>query len=127
MNTLWLKIKIWTKIAVLAIVTIYALFFIAKNSEDVKVWYWFGRPTLNMPALLLIFLSILVGVIGALLARTTFKTIRQIRELRERSRIERLERLERDQKTKAAMLKTRDSGVQQQPAAPTDPTAPPSE
>ena len=104
---MWLKIKVWTKVAVFALLFIYALMFVANNSANkAKFWYWF-RSEDERSVLLLVLFSFVVGVLGAILLRTTFKTLRQVRELKHRSRADRLEREMADMKTKAAMLRSR--------------------
>jgi hypothetical protein len=107
MGNFWLKLKVWTKSLLFAVVSIYALLFVYNNSgQEVTFWYWFGRnPKMN--ALVMMGVSLLAGVLVTILIRTTFTTIRQIRELRQRGRLERLEREAADMKAKAAMLQTR--------------------
>jgi UPF0716 family protein affecting phage T7 exclusion len=109
MNSLWLKFRIWTKVAAFAFLLIYALTFIGINySERVKVWLWIGREP-EMPVLLLVFFTFLFGVIGTILVRTTLRTIRQIKELRTRSRTEKMERQVAEMQAKAGRLQTRPS------------------
>ena len=44
MGNLWLKIKVWTKITVAALITLYVLIFVLKNdAQKVKFWYWINR------------------------------------------------------------------------------------
>jgi uncharacterized integral membrane protein len=108
MNNLWLKIKVWTKIAIIAFIVIYLITFIAKNSAfKAEVWFFFFKQPYEVPLLYLIFFVFLAGVIGTILVRTTFKTIKQITDLRERSRHEKLEREMADMKAKASRLQTR--------------------
>src|SRR6478672_10903943 len=110
MNNLWLKIKVWTKIALAAFIVTYLVTFIAKNSAfEAKVWFFFFKEPYTVPLLYLIFFVFLGGVIGTILVRTTFKTITQVSELRTRNRQERLEREMADMKAKAARLQTRPS------------------
>lgn len=105
MNNFWLKLKIWTKTTIAAVVLIYALLFIAKNSgQAVEFWYFPFKPTVNTSMLLLIAGTFLAGVVATLIVRTTFSTLRQVRELRARSRIDKLERDQASIKVKAAML-----------------------
>ena len=112
---MWLKIKIWTKVAVFAFVAVYLLIFYLKNSgRDVEFWYWYGRAP-QTPVLLLAGLSFLAGVLIAILVRTMFKTLHQVRDMRNRSRTERLEREVADMKAKAAMLQTKASPQPVQP------------
>jgi hypothetical protein len=104
MGNVWLKIKIWTKGLLFAAVSIYALLFLYNNSgQEVTFWYWFGRNP-KTTSLVMMGVTLLAGVVGTILVRTTFTTIRQIRDLRQRTRLERLEREQADMKAKAAML-----------------------
>src|SRR5436190_1644792 len=44
MQNLWLKIKIWTKITIAALIGLYVLFFVIKNGDQTAhFWYWYGR------------------------------------------------------------------------------------
>jgi uncharacterized integral membrane protein len=109
-GTLWLKIKVWTKVTLFALLTVYVLTFIFKNiGPKVDLWVWYFTPPLNLSVLLLALVSFLIGVLGTILSRTTFKTIRQLRNLAERTRGERLEREMSEMRTKAAMLRSRAS------------------
>jgi lysylphosphatidylglycerol synthetase-like protein (DUF2156 family) len=123
---MWLKIKVWTKIIVVSALVLYALLFIYNNSgKQVDFWWWFGKPT-SASVFTLSFVAFLSGVIGAILVRTTWKTYRQIRELQSRSRTQKIERDLADMKSKAAMLKTRQtpSGAPSAPGFPIDPDVP---
>jgi hypothetical protein len=107
MGTLWLKIKVWTKVAIVFALLVYTAVFVYQNSsKSVTPWFWFGHepPT---SVLVLVLCAFLVGVVGTILFRTTIKTLRQIRNLRERTRSERLEREMAEMRTKAAMLRSR--------------------
>ena len=107
MGNLWLKIKVWTKIVVAALIAIYLLIFVIKNGgQTAKFWYWFGR-SYEGALLYLILFTFLIGGLVAILATTTFRTIRQLRDLRARTRSAKLEREVADMKAKAAMLQTR--------------------
>jgi len=107
MEDLWLKIKFWTKLSVIGLVTIYLVAFIAKNSDrQAQFWYWYKRDY-AIPILVLASSSFLVGIIAALLVKTTFKTIRQLRKLRADARTQRMERDLADMKSKASMLQTK--------------------
>lgn len=124
---MWLKIKVWTKVVLFAVVLLYALLFIAKNSErPVNPWFWFGREP-QTSVLILGVSAFLTGVVVTILLRTTFKTIRQIRELQTRSRSDKLQREVELMKTKAAMLRTRETapaeGARGFPVEPIDPPA----
>ena len=107
MSSLWLRIKVWTKVALFALLSVYVLTFILMNIEPrAPLWVWINRR-IDMSVLLLAFVSFVIGVIGTILSRTTFKTLRQLRELREKTRAQRLEREVADMRTKAAMLRSR--------------------
>jgi uncharacterized integral membrane protein len=108
LSGLWLRFKVWTKVALFALLSLYVLTFIYKNmGPPVTLWVWYFAEPIPMPVLLLAFVSFVIGVIGTILSRTTFKTIRQLRELREKTRAHRLEREVADMRTKAAMLRSR--------------------
>ena len=112
MGGLWLRIKVWTKVALFALLTVYVLAFIFKNiGPRVDLWVWFFTPPINLSVLLLALVSFLIGVLGTVLSRTTYKTIRQLRDLREKTRAQRLEREVADMRSKAAMLRSRDSNA----------------
>ena len=107
MGNLWLKIKIWTKVAMAAFITLYLLVFIIKNDDQhAKFWYWYNS-SYEGSLLFLVLFAFLIGGLVALLATTTFRTIRQIRELRVRNRANKLEREVADMRAKAAMLQTK--------------------
>jgi uncharacterized integral membrane protein len=121
---MWLKIKVWTKIVVASALGLYALIFIIKNtSQQVKFWWWFGREE-NASVLLLTAVAFVVGVLVAVLVRTTWKTVTQIRELQRRARQQRNERDLAEMKSKAGMLRTRptaaDAAVATEPTRPFD-------
>ncbi len=110
MGSLWLRIRVWTKVVLFVLLFVYALFFIAKNTQPVQLWVWFFAAPLTTPLLVVALCAFLVGVVGTLLMRTTLKTVRQIREMRERTRSEKMERQVADMQTKAAMLRARGAG-----------------
>src|SRR6185437_1982336 len=61
MGNLWLKIKVWTKITIAALVAIYLLIFILKNGgERASFWWWFGR-TYDGPLLYLVLFTFIIG------------------------------------------------------------------
>ena len=118
MSSLWLKIWIWIKISVFGLLALYVLVFVIKNNDnDARFWFWWNREY-QLPVLLLAFASFVGGIVAAVLVRTTVKTIRQISEVRRRSKSERLEREVADMRTKAAMLKTRESASVSEPETP---------
>jgi hypothetical protein len=119
MSNLWLKIKVWTKLIVLALALIYVAFFIMKNSEkQATLWFWFGRGNdVTTSVLKLVAITFFIGILVAVLTRTTLRTIRQIQDLRGRQAAERRERElgRRDKKlseieSKASMLRARPAG-----------------
>ena len=124
MGGLWLKIKVWTKVGLFALLFVYVLAFIFKNIEPrVDLWVWFLKPPINLSVLLLALVSFLIGVLGTILSRTTFKTVRQLRGLNERNRARRLEREVAEMRTKASMLRSRATpaeGAEEGPAAETE-------
>lgn len=108
MSGLWLRIKVWTKVALFALLTVYILTFIFKNiGPQVDLWVWYFAPPISLPVLLLALVCFVIGVLGTILSRTTFKTLRQVRDLREKNRAQRLEREVAEMRTKAAMLRSR--------------------
>ena len=119
MGSLWLKIKIWTKVSAAALIALYLLIFVIKNGgETAKFWYWYNR-SYQGSLLFLVLFAFLIGGLVALLATTTFRTIKQVRELRARNRASKLQAEVNDMKAKAAMLQTRPqpaSGVGEKPA-----------
>ena len=108
MGSLWLKIKVWTKLLLFAALSVYVLTFIWKNIDpQVSLWFWYFRPPITLPVLLLALVSFMIGVFGTVLSRTTFRTIRQLRELKARTRNDRLQREVEEMQKKAAMLRSR--------------------
>jgi uncharacterized integral membrane protein len=108
---MWLKIKVWTKVALFAVLMLYVLIFIYMNGDkSAKFWYWFERQP-EWPVLFLVSGAFIAGIVVTILLRTTFITIRQFRELKARTRADRLQREVAEMKQKAAMLRTKpDSG-----------------
>ena len=107
MNTVWDKIKFWTKVTICTIVSVYLLIFIIKNmGPDVTFWYWYNR-TIQASMLFLIACAFIAGVIMTILTRMMYRTARQFTQMRNTSRTEKLEREVADMKAKAAMLQTK--------------------
>src|SRR5438034_583253 len=122
MGNFWLKIKVGTKIAVFAILSLAVLIFLIQNvNKPVKLWLWNEIDTTLLKAL---FFTALLSVVFTILLGTTFRTIRQIKELHARSRSEKLEQDIRDMKSKAAMLQTKPAAGTVLPASTID-VAPP--
>jgi len=128
MQNLWLKIKVWTKITVAAVIVIYLLIFVLKNGgRKAEFWFWFNHEY-EGSLLSLVFFAFLIGGLVAILATTTLRTIRQIRELRARNRSDRLVAEVAEMKAKAAMLQTRPgSGAQDADPGVIPPPPPPRE
>ena len=107
MSNFWLKVRVWTKVLLIAAVALYAIIFASINSgEPVKLWIFFNRRY-EGSVLTLILMCFAIGVLGTLLVRTTLRTVRQIRELREKGRIIKMERENVEMKAKAAKLQTK--------------------
>jgi len=120
MGNFWLKIKVWTKGIVVALVSIYALLFVYNNSAEANVWWWFNR-SFKSSTVVLILIAFLAGVVGAVMVRTTFTTLRQIKDLRSRSRSDRIERELADMKEKASRLQTKPSSTTSDYGPPSEP------
>ena len=80
MGDLWLRIKVWTKVALFALLFVYVITFIFKNIEPrIILWVWYNRQ-IDLSVLLLALVAFVIGVLGTILSRTTFKTLRQVRQ-----------------------------------------------
>ena len=89
MGNLWLKIKIWTKVSLFALLTLAVLIFLFQNvNKPVKLWLWNEIDTTLLKAM---FFTALISVLFTILLSTTLRTIRQIQELRVRNRANKLE------------------------------------
>lgn len=110
---LWVKIKVWTKAAVLAFVLIYVISFIAKNtSNTAMVWYWYGNGgQIEGPTLVFAFFSFVAGVLLTLFVRMLIKTVRQFRDMRTRTAAVKRDRDIDNMMAKAAKLQTRDDAT----------------
>jgi uncharacterized integral membrane protein len=108
MANFWFKLKLWTKGILVGLLVLYVIFFTYFNAqEQVQLWYWFHhQPQTNL--LLLVLCTFIAGMVAMLLVQTTIRTMRQFREMKTRGRTGRLDRDLNDQKTKAAMLQTRE-------------------
>ncbi len=121
MGSLWLKIKVWTKISLASAVAIYLIFFLIENAnQPLTVWVWFGHAP--QTTLLQLLPSVFVGgVLGTLIVRMVFRTIKQIRQMRTRNQVAQMTKDMADMKAKAAMLQTRDQDAPS-PSTPQTPT-----
>jgi uncharacterized integral membrane protein len=106
MGELWLKVWVWIKGIVLALLAFYVILFAYNNSGDSELWWWFNH-TWRSSKLLMMGVCFIAGMLTVVLAGTTLRTMRQIKDLRSRSRTDRLEREMADMRSKAAMLQTR--------------------
>src|SRR3954465_2400607 len=89
MGNLWLKIKVGTKIALFALLSLAALIFVVQNvNKPVTIWLWNDIETTLLRVL---FVTALVSVVFTILIGTAFRTVRQIKELRARNRSLQLE------------------------------------
>jgi uncharacterized integral membrane protein len=107
MSDLWLKIWVWIKGILIALVALYVLLFVVNNSHDVTFWWFPFKPEIKSSTLVLIGIAFLAGVVSTILVRTTLRTVRQVQEIKTRNRSLRLERDMAEMKSKAAMLKSR--------------------
>ena len=123
MSKFWLRIKIWSKMTIIAAVIVYVILFTYFNAQQsVDFWYWFHhQPHTNL--LLLALCAFFAGIIVTLLVRTTYRTLRQVQDAQHRGRVQRLDKEMADMRTKAAMLRSKPEGG----AAPSPVIAPPDE
>jgi H+/Cl- antiporter ClcA len=79
MSQSWNKVKIWTKLILIGLVTLFILIFCYENhSRSADVWF-FGLHTMTVLESLVA--TFLLGVIATLLARPIYRTLGQISEL----------------------------------------------
>ena len=124
MGSLWLKIKVWTKVIVFFALLSYAALFIVMNSaRQEKPWFWIGHDP-DTSVLILVLCAFLTGVVGTILLRTTFKTLRQVRVMRDRTRSDRLQREVDEMRMKASKLRSRPAAGVVGAAAPDAPAEP---
>jgi heme/copper-type cytochrome/quinol oxidase subunit 2 len=82
MNDTWFKIKLWTKLVLIALVVLFVLVFTYNNySSPVDVWF---IKVHQMTVLELLVATFLFGVIVTLLARPVYRTLGQLAELRKK-------------------------------------------
>lgn len=113
MGNLLLKLKVWSKVGLFAVLTLTAVLFVWKNSgREVQVWFFGDKSTSVMQ--LLVF-TCLFSVIGTLLALTATRTLRQIRELRQVKKAQQDQRDLAEMKAKAGMLQTRPAESAEKP------------
>jgi|GEM_PF-6984552 len=79
MNNTWLKIKIWTKLVIIGIVSLSVLTFVAANGKnDATVWLWHDH---SFNVLELMAGSFIFGILCTLLAKPIYHTLSQIQHL----------------------------------------------
>lgn len=102
----WLKLRIWFKVTVFAIVALYVLMFLIFNhGTRTEMWFYPGsNGRLETSVLLMAVGAFLLGVITTLLVRTILRTISQIREMKRR----RLEKEAAAVVARAAKLRVRE-------------------
>jgi hypothetical protein len=104
---LWLKIKVWTKIVVFALVISYiGCFWFLNYNLEVNIWLWFGHE-FHPGVIPLVFYTLLAGIIGTLVFRMVFRTMLQLRQIYKNKAEAQLKTDVNDLKTKAAMLQTK--------------------
>jgi hypothetical protein len=118
METLWDKIKLWTKITIFSAAVLYLLLLILNNKDQTAtIWIWFDHaPTVSL--LKLIPSLLLAGVVGTLLVRMAIGTIRQIRQLQKRSSDAQLRKDVAELRAKASMLQTKPTPPTSEPEVP---------
>ena len=98
-----LKIRIWTKTILFAIVALYALLFLLFNlSQRISLWLFFGVEIADVNAMLALVIAFLLGGLLTLLVRMIFTTLSQMRQARDRGRSDRLEREISEMKMKSS-------------------------
>src|SRR2546421_11862231 len=103
MGSLWLKIKIWTKVIAFALLTLAMLIFLIQNvNKPVTLWLWNEIQTTLLKG---IFFTALISVLFTILLGKTFRTVRKIRKMRVRNRSSQLQLDDEDRKAKAARVK----------------------
>lgn len=103
-----LRTWIWLKIVLLAVVLLYTLLFVFKNSSDTVALWFFPSRTAQVPVLVALMGAFMLGSLLTILVRLVVNTIRQMRTARDRDRTARLEREIAEMRTKAATLRTRE-------------------
>ena len=102
-----LKIRIWAKIILLAILVVYTLLFLFLNSDQTDLWLFFGT-TIRTNVIVALLGAFLLGALTTIAVRMVLKTVQQMRLSRDRGRTDRLEREIADMRTKSARLQTRE-------------------
>ncbi len=110
----WLKLRVWTKITVFAILTIYiGLFLLFNTGKPATLWLfpsWLIKDhtgSIESSVLFLALGSFVFGIIATLLTRTIWRTIAQIRVMKRKK----MEKEAAAIIARAAKLQTRPVGV----------------
>ncbi len=124
MANIGLTIKVWLKLIVFAAISMYGLFFLINNISHpaISVWLWFGH-TWETGLIPLLFVTVLMSVVGTLLAGPVVRMFRQLLELQRRRRESTRQREVDAMLAKSSMLQTRDSVAAasvRQPPGPTE-------
>jgi uncharacterized membrane protein YfhO len=82
MNDTWFKIKLWTKLVLIGLVTIFVIVFSFENYQSTADVWFFGTHKPNVLELLVA--TFLFGVVVTLLARPVYRTLAQLGELRKK-------------------------------------------
>jgi hypothetical protein len=107
MSHLWLKIKVWTKIILVTLVTIYILLFIINNSDYPATLWLFIKKEHTTSVLWLTMISFIAGAATTLLAKTLISTVSQLKQIKAQKAHEDLKKSVADMQAKAAMLQTK--------------------
>jgi uncharacterized integral membrane protein len=121
MSTTWLKIKVWTKLTVAALLLLYLLLFILNNSNKPVEFWFFPAHTWTTSLLYFSFFTFLAGLLTAVLTRTSLKTLSQMRDLKKRTAQERKDRELKELQSKASLLQSRPDLATGSSAPPTPP------
>jgi lysylphosphatidylglycerol synthetase-like protein (DUF2156 family) len=109
MTQLLLKIKVWSKVGIISLVTIYILLFIYKNSDNSANLWVFINNERQTSVLWLTVTAFILGAAVALLAKTLYSTITQFKQLKAQRAHEDLKKSVADMQAKASMLQTKPS------------------
>lgn len=85
MGLTWLRIKFWTKVAILVAVIAYVITFIVKNNaKTVDLWYWYNRAPQQSLLIytLVIFLFGFGSATSMWIFRGMFKQFQELRQMK---------------------------------------------
>lgn len=85
MSDFWFKAKVWTKLSLIVLVSLYVIIFaVENNASTADVWIWFFQVH-HTTVLLLLLATFVSGVVVALLGRTILRTIHELKMLRKKA------------------------------------------